>query len=125
MHELSIANSIVEIANEYAQANQAQQVQSVTVRIGALSCVNKSSLEFGFDLVANDTLVEGAILTIIEVPVAVYCSKCERQVELPGIQSFCCPICQTPSADIRQGQELEVETIEILCEETLDAESSV
>jgi len=118
MHELSIANSLVEIATEHLAKEQDENtpslaVQSITLRIGALSCVHKSALEFSFELVTKDTLLEGAELKIIDVPVTIFCNPCEREVELPGIQRFRCPVCDTPSADIRQGKELDIDSIEI------------
>lgn len=113
MHELSIANSLVEIASEHARENGAESIQSITLRVGALSCVHKSALEFSFELVTKDTMLEGARLEFIDVPVSIYCEPCAREVQLRGIQRFRCPDCDTPSADIRQGKELDVETIQI------------
>ena len=113
MHELSIAGSIVEIVSEYARENGAAQVTAVTLRLGQLSCVHQEALEFSFDLITKDTLLEGAVLKFIDVPVAVFCPCCEQQVELPGIQKFACPTCGTLTADVRQGRELEIESIEI------------
>jgi hydrogenase nickel incorporation protein HypA/HybF len=113
MHELSIANSLVEIATEHATGAGADKVISVTIRVGALSCVHESALDFSFELITEGTLLEGAKLNFIEVPVSIYCEKCQQEVELPGIQRFRCPVCDTPSADIRQGNELDVESIEV------------
>jgi hydrogenase nickel incorporation protein HypA/HybF len=113
MHELSIANRLVEIALEVAENEGAEAIEAVTVRIGALSCVHNRALEFSFDLVTQDTPLEGAKLRIIDVPVTIFCGVCDREVELPGIQRFRCPICDTPSGEIREGRELEIESIEI------------
>lgn len=121
MHELSIANSIVDIATDYLRQHAAQRVQSVTLRLGALSCVHKSALEFCFELVSDGTPLAGARLRFVDVPVAIFCEPCQREVELPDIQRFRCPICGTPSADVRRGQELDVETIEIAQPETVEA----
>jgi hydrogenase nickel incorporation protein HypA/HybF len=120
MHELSIANSLVEIATEHATEAGAQKVNSITLRIGALSCVHRNALEFSFELVTMDTLLEGATLKIIDVPVRVFCIPCDHEVQLPGIQSFRCPACNTPSADIRQGKELDIDSIEIVEKTTLE-----
>jgi hydrogenase nickel incorporation protein HypA/HybF len=120
MHELSIVNSIVEIATEHAQQHGATRVDAITLRIGALSCVHKSSLEFSFELVAKDTLLEGARLRFIDVPVTIYCGRCNGEFQLPGIQQFRCPRCNTPSAEIRQGRELDVDSIEITQPATLE-----
>jgi hydrogenase nickel incorporation protein HypA/HybF len=113
MHELSIANSIVEIATEYATGNGAVAVGSITLRLGALSCVHKSALEFSFELITKDTLLQGAVLKFIDIPVSVFCQPCDREVELSGIQHFRCPVCDTPSGDVRCGKELDIESIEI------------
>ena len=114
MHELSIANSLVEIATEHAQEAGAEKIRSINLRIGALSCVHQSALEYSFELITKDTILEGASLSISEVPVVIYCPDCEKEVEIPGIQKFRCPHCDTPSADIRQGKELEIDSIEVV-----------
>jgi hydrogenase nickel incorporation protein HypA/HybF len=114
MHELSIANSLVEIATEHAISAGAEKIKTITLRIGALSCVHQDALEFSFELITKDTMLEGAILEIIHVPVSVFCIPCNQEIELPGIQSFRCPLCNTPSPDIRTGKELDVESIEII-----------
>lgn len=120
MHELSIAYSIVEIVTEHARDNGADSIKSITLRIGELSCVHHKALEFSFELVTKDTLLEGAELRFIHVPVSIFCKPCNREVELPGIQRFRCPQCDTPSGDIRQGNELDVETIEITPHATVE-----
>ena len=114
MHELSIAHSLVDVATEHAEHAGAERTRSITLRNGALSCVHKDALEFSFELVTQNTFLEGAELKIIAVPVTIFCAVCEDEVELPGIQRFRCPVCDTPSADIRQGQELEIESIEMI-----------
>ncbi len=123
MHELSIANSLVEIATQHATAAGAERVKSITLKIGALSCVHQSALEFSFELVTRDTMLEGAELVFINVPVVIYCPGCAEEMALPGIQRFRCPQCDTPSADIRQGRELDIECIEIV--ETEPTEMSI
>jgi hydrogenase nickel incorporation protein HypA/HybF len=113
VHELSIANKLVEIVLEHAKDSGCGRVQQINLRIGALSCVHRDALLFSFDLVAADTDLASAKLQITDLPVTIYCEKCDAIQELPGIQSFHCPVCQTPSADIRQGQELDIESIEL------------
>ena len=113
MHELSIANKLVETVLEHAKDAGSGRVQRINLRIGALSCVHRDALLFSFDLVAADTDLAGARLHITDLPVTIYCERCDAIQELPGIQSFRCPVCQTPSADIRQGQELDIESIEL------------
>jgi hydrogenase nickel incorporation protein HypA/HybF len=113
MHELSIANRIVEIAGDHCRAAGAARAAVVTLRIGRLSCVHEDSLRFSFDLVREGTTAAGAELRIVMVPVTIWCGACGCEVALPGIQRFACPVCGTPSGDIRAGRELDLESIEL------------
>jgi hydrogenase nickel incorporation protein HypA/HybF len=47
------------------------------------------------------------------VPVVVWCEPCGKASELDGVQSFRCPLCGELTMDVRQGRELEIESIEI------------
>ena len=113
MHELSVANRLIEIATEHARQNGAARVLTITVKLGALTCVHKDALRFGFEWMTEGTLLEGADLHIVDVPATVFCQRCDCERQLPGIQSFRCPVCGTACGDIRGGKELDLETIEI------------
>ena len=113
MHELSIANNLVEIVTEHVHDAGADRVAAIHLQIGALSCVHQEALEFSFELVTQGTVLEGARLCMESLPVIIYCSSCNQEIELPGIQSFRCPNCDTPSADIRQGKEMDLVSIEV------------
>ena len=113
MHELSMAYSVVEIATQSAVEAGATRVREVHVRLGGLSGVVRGALEFSYEIACAGTLLEGSILVVKELPVVVYCGVCDREVELPSVQYFCCPVCDTPSGDLRQGRELDVAAIEV------------
>jgi hydrogenase nickel incorporation protein HypA/HybF len=113
MHELSIAYSVVEIATQSAIEAGATRVKSVHVRLGALSGVVRGALEFSYEIACAGTMLEGSTLVVTELPARVYCSVCAMEVELESVQLFCCPRCDTPSGDLRQGRELDVEFIEV------------
>ena len=118
MHELSIANSLIEIATEHVNKSGGGKVKTINLQIGAFSCVYRDALEFSFELVSKDTLLDGATLHVDCIPVTIYCQECDREVELAGIQSFRCPHCETPSAAIRRGKELDIVSIEVEENET-------
>jgi hydrogenase nickel incorporation protein HypA/HybF len=113
MHELSIAYHLVEIAENAARSAGAVQVSAVHLRLGVFSGVVRHALEFSFDIATADTLLQGCTLNIEEIPLVVFCPTCEQERELPGVQLFCCPVCGTPTMDIRQGKELEIVSIEV------------
>lgn len=113
MHELSIAHSLVELAVPAAERAGARRIHEVRIVVGALSGVSVDSLLFCYDIATRDTLLAGSRLVVRNLPILVYCRTCGRDVELVGPTSFRCPVCDTPSGDIRQGRELHIEGLEI------------
>ncbi|MGH9560784.1 MAG: hydrogenase/urease maturation nickel metallochaperone HypA, partial [Terracidiphilus sp.] len=57
--------------------------------------------------------IAGAVLAIEKLPVIVHCDGCGADAEIAGVQSFRCPKCGELAADLRQGRELEIESIEL------------
>ena len=113
MHELSIAASIVESVTEAAAAYPGARVRAVRLRVGALASVIEDSLQFCWGITTEGTPLAEAKLVVLTLPVIIHCEACNVDEELPGVQSFRCPRCGTPAADMRQGRELEIESIEI------------
>jgi hydrogenase nickel incorporation protein HypA/HybF len=113
MHELSIAASIVEAVTESASAYPGARVKEVRLRLGALASVVEDSLQFCWQLATEDTPLAEATLAIHKLPVVVHCEACGLDAELDGVQSFRCPRCGELSADLRQGREMEIESIEL------------
>lgn len=112
MHELSIAISLVEIAEEEAERLGAR-VSAVHLRLGALSGVVKEALLASYEMAAADTRLQGSRLVIEEVPVMVYCPECDGQRPIESVQSFHCSACGTPTPDVRQGKEMELVALEV------------
>ncbi len=112
MHELSIAMSIVELAEEEA-VRRGAQVDAVHLKLGALSGVVKKALLSCYEMACEGTPLRGSRLIIDEVPVIIFCPSCQAQRPLDSIQLFCCPACGTPCSEIVQGKELEVVALEI------------
>jgi hydrogenase nickel incorporation protein HypA/HybF len=113
MHELSLVSSIVETVTETLAAHPGAQVREVRLRVGALASVIPESLEFCWGIVSEDTPLEGSRLVVNLLPVVVHCAPCGQDAELEGVQSFRCPRCGEPCSDMRQGRELEIDSIEI------------
>jgi hydrogenase nickel incorporation protein HypA/HybF len=113
MHELSIVSSIVETVTETLAAYPAARVLEVRLRVGVLASVIPESLEFCWGIASEGTPLEGSRLVVNLLPVVVHCAACGQESELEGVQSFRCPRCGEPSSDMRQGRELEIDSIEI------------
>ena len=110
MHELSLAEAIASIAEEHAGG---RRVAKVEVKIGHFRQVVPTALTFAFELVTQGTPIEGAELEIKDVPARVACRSCKadsRLVEFP----FACPSCGSVDVDVRAGDELFVEALELV-----------
>jgi hydrogenase nickel incorporation protein HypA/HybF len=113
MHELSIISSVVESVTESLEKYPGARVIEVRLRVGALAAVVEDSLQFCFELATEGTLLAGSRLVVKTVPIMVHCAACGTDGELESLQSFRCPRCGEPAADVVQGRELEIEAIEI------------
>jgi hydrogenase nickel incorporation protein HypA/HybF len=122
MHELSIAASIVDAVTESASAYPGARVIAVRLRVGALASVVEDSLQFCWELASEGSPLAGAKLVINKLRVIVHCDACGTDSEIEGVQGFRCPQCGELAADLRQGRELEIESIEMDEPETGEAE---
>jgi hydrogenase nickel incorporation protein HypA/HybF len=117
MHELSIAMSIVDFAEEEAERRGSPRVTAVYLKLGVFSGVVKEALTTSFEMACAETRLAGSKLIVEEVPLVVYCSRCEaeRTVKLDdGVQLwFQCPECGMEMPEIRQGKELQVTALEL------------
>jgi hydrogenase nickel incorporation protein HypA/HybF len=112
MHEMSIALSLIDLACEEGEQH-AGRVTAVHVKLGRLSGVVREALESCYEMAAADTAIVGSRLVIEEVPVIVFCARCDRQHELAFGEWLMCPGCGDPTPDVRQGKELQLVALEI------------
>jgi hydrogenase nickel incorporation protein HypA/HybF len=113
MHELSIAMNILDRTLEEAERRGGVRVEAVHLWLGPLSGVIKDALLSAYDLARVDSPLASTRLVIEEVPVVVYCEICQAERTIESIQSFCCPACGTPTANVIRGRELEIVALEI------------
>ena len=113
MHELSIVSSIVDTVTQTLEAYPGARVKEVRLRIGALASVIEDSLQFCYEIATKGTALDGSALIVKVLPVRMHCDRCAKDVEMASLQSFRCPGCGEPVTDMRQGRELEIDSIEI------------
>jgi hydrogenase nickel incorporation protein HypA/HybF len=109
MHELSIADAVVTIASRHAAG---RKVARVELKVGHLRQVVPSALEFAFELVAQGTPVEGAVLAMEEVPALVTCRTCGAETQLEAFPAHCGE-CGALDVEVSGGDELLVEALEL------------
>ena len=108
MHELSIAHSLVQAVCEALPSAGRERVTEVRIAVGRLSGVVPDALRFCYDIATAGTPLAGSTLRIEAIPVAVWCGSCRCERVLDDGARFRCPVCDTPSGDIRRGRELDI-----------------
>lgn len=112
MHELAVAKHLLEIALRHAQAANARQITTLYLAIGQLSSVFDESVAFYWDLIAKDTLAEGARLDFRRIPGRLRCTACDQQYSLSH-NELSCPACGGASIKILSGEEFFLEAIDV------------
>ncbi len=115
MHELSIAQGIIDIVCQHLPAGESQRVSLVRVRVGDMAGVVPESLSFCFDVIAGTSPLRGAKLVIDHVPVVIRCGQCGREHSMEH-QAFPCPHCSSRDVTMISGNELSVVEIEVVDE---------
>ena len=111
MHELSITQSILQIALEHAEKAGAKHIRRINLVIGELSGIVDESVQFYIDFVSKDTPAEGAQLVFKKLPARFRCRSCGNEFT-PRKDNWTCPACQSPGVEIISGREFYMDSIE-------------
>jgi len=112
MHEMSIAQSMIEIIKEEMQKYDAKTLRSVRLDIGKMSAIVPDALSFCFEVITAGTKMEGARLIIDIIPLKGYCHTCEKEFEIENYV-FACPLCGGTKFKTISGQDLSIREIEV------------
>ena len=113
MHELAVAQSIVDAVEARAAECNATRVKGVRLKIGEASGIVTDSLTFCFEMLASlDPTLEGAQLVIDTVPHRALCRHCAKEFSVINFVAQC-PTCKEWSSEIVSGTELQILEMEI------------
>jgi len=112
VHELSLTQSLVTIAEEHARRAGATVIRSITLEVGAFSGAVPEALEFAFEVCSKGTLSEGATLIIERVPGTGHCAACAVTVACRELTAVC-PACGALAFTIDAGTELRIREMEV------------
>ena len=112
MHEMAIAQGILDIVLKTAAEHNGKKVTGVTLRIGQMTQIEPESLKFGFAALSIGSIADGAEITINSMPLVGQCDSCKQQF---SIEKYCflCPYCNSASVTLISGRELAVEYLEV------------
>jgi len=112
VHELGIAQSIVEAVRQEVLRHGGGRVSRVGLKVGELSGVNADALRFSFEVTVQDTELTGAELAIEEVPLRFRCTRCETDFSSVNFESVC-PACGSVDTRPSGGDELQIVYLEL------------
>ncbi len=112
MHELSIAQSIVEMVQQHVPPSDWDRVVAVRLKVGVLSGVVSDSLEFSFQAITSDTSFRRARLEIESIPFRIQCNACQTTTVSESGFAVCSQ-CGSVETKILSGSELHVSEIEL------------
>ena len=114
MHEIGLVVSMLRMAEESAREDGASRIHAIHLEVGALAGVVPEALEFAFTAACQGTMAEEARLEVTYLPAVAYCHACGAEFDIDNRFGIAlCPQCETPSADLRQGRELNVTHLEV------------
>lgn len=113
MHELSLAESMLQIIEDAAVAQQFAQVRVVWLELGSMAGVEQDALRFCFDAVARDTVAQGARLEIVVVPGSGTCSGCGSMHPVSSLLDAC-PGCGSSAVQVSGGSGMRVKELDVV-----------
>jgi hydrogenase nickel incorporation protein HypA/HybF len=112
MHELSVTESLLEIALRHAEEADAKRIKQLNIVIGELSSIVDESVQFYWDIISEGTIAEGAELHFERVDGTLRCTTCGHTFPL-NHKSFACPACGEMQVVAVGGDDFRLESIEI------------
>jgi hydrogenase nickel incorporation protein HypA/HybF len=111
MHEMSLAQSILDIVDEYMQDEQGKLLE-VSVEVGELVAVVPESLTFCYEALIEDTPYDGSKIAIKILPLSATCDNCSKSFDIENF-NFICPFCHHSDVQVESGQELRISHLEV------------
>ena len=112
MHELTIAKSIVDIAEVELSRHKGVKVVQITLQIGALSGIEMEAFNFAWPEAVRGSLLEGAECVVERIEGRLRCRRCGTEFSVSEIYELC-PECGSFEHDLASGHELRVKSLEI------------
>jgi hydrogenase nickel incorporation protein HypA/HybF len=113
MHELSLAESMIQIIEEAATTQKFSKVRVIWLEVGSMACVEPDALRFCFDAVARDTVAQDARLELIIVSGTGTCADC-GSVHAVNDLLDACPACASYALEITGGTGMRVKELDVL-----------
>lgn len=113
MHELSIAMSIVDIADEEMRKHHAQSIECIELEIGTMAGVELDALRFVWDSAVKNTVLDGVAWHINVIEAKARCMDCGCEFQVKD-RFEACPLCHDYLTEFVQGKELKIKSLSLI-----------
>ena len=113
MHEVSIAQGLLDIAIDNCKKQGYKNIDLIKVKIGKASGVVPDALQFAFEALKVGTMADMAVLKIDEIPVGGFCDSCKKHFTVEEAYVLSCPLCGGSSFKLETGRELNIDEMEV------------
>lgn len=113
MHELSLAESVIEIIEDASRVQKFGRVRVVWLEVGSMAGVEPDALRFCFDAVARDTVAQDARLEIVAIAGSGACVDC-GSIHPVTDQLDACPVCGSYAVKVTGGTGLRVKELDVV-----------
>jgi hydrogenase nickel incorporation protein HypA/HybF len=116
MHEMAIANDLIQQILSAARENKATRIVDVELEVGVQRLIVPEAMELAFEVLSRGTVAEGAGLKLVEIPAAAQCRACGLRFE-PRIDYYVCPRCGEADVDLVAGNDIVLKSLSCETEE--------
>ncbi|MEW6037726.1 MAG: hydrogenase maturation nickel metallochaperone HypA [Pseudomonadota bacterium] len=113
MHELSVCMELIDQVETIARSHEAERVESIVLRIGALSGAEPALLESAFEMARLGTVAEHASLQTERIEPRIRCRACGFEADV-GPGDLRCPACGGADTVLIAGDEMILARVELL-----------
>jgi hydrogenase nickel incorporation protein HypA/HybF len=110
MHELSVTQSLLQLALNHADGGRITDLYLV---IGPLSSMVDNSVQFYWDMISEGTAAANSRLHFKRTAAEIQCQDCQKRYPLAS-DDFTCPNCGSAQVRVVSGDEFYLESIEVI-----------
>lgn len=107
---MSIAESIIGIATEYANKEKAKAVTEIDLTIGTLAGIEFESLAFAMEACKKGTLLNNAKVNINKIQARAQCLDCNSEFDVVNLFDACMK-CKSYKTQLLCGKEMKVKSL--------------
>lgn len=112
MHELSLVEQLLEQSRQHAQG---RRIQTVHVRVGAMTCVDPEALHFCFQACCGEAGMAAAELQVVVEPAHAACRRCGKTFTAVALPVIC--TCGSSDCSLDGGQDVVLMALDLAVEE--------